>query len=77
LPRLIPIAGREYNIEIIISLVESNYVLVSTQIDNERIINHYNQFGLIESSEESDLSYYGFPARKNLNISLRSKVEKL
>jgi hypothetical protein len=77
LPRLMPVSGREYSIETVLSLVESNFVLVSTQYDNERIMSHYNQFGLIETGEESNLSYWGFPGRKNLNISIKSKLEKL
>jgi len=54
-----------------------NYVLIASEIENNRLINHYNQFNLIVAARGNFWSYAGIAVRKNLDNKLKAKINKL
>ncbi len=68
---------RKYSLEIISKLIKHEYVLISSEASNIRMLKHYSQFNLIETKVIEQESYNGILVRKNLNKRLKSRIEKL
>jgi len=69
--------NRTYRIDTIFRIVDDNYVLIASEMGNNRLMNHYNQFNLIMAAREKYSKFSGITARKNLDNRLRAKINKL
>ncbi len=67
---------RKYSLEIISKLIKHEYVWISSEQSNIRILNHYSQFHLYASNIIEQESFGGILIRKNLDKILKSKIKK-
>jgi hypothetical protein len=68
---------RKYSLEIISKLIKHEYVYISSEQSNMRILKHYSQFKLFESKAIEQESFNGVLVKKILNESLKSRIRKL
>ncbi len=58
-------------------LIKHEYVWISSEASNIRILKHYSQFNLIEAKVSKQESFNGILVRKNLHKRLKSRVKQL
>ncbi len=68
---------RKYGLEIISKLIKHEYVYISSEQSNTRILKHYSQFNLYVSKVIEQEYFIGILVRKNLDQILKSKIRKL
>jgi hypothetical protein len=62
---------RKYSIETVHKLIGHKYVLISSESSNNRMINHYNQYNLIEAGDDIYTSFTGIAVRKTLEKKIK------
>ncbi len=68
---------RKYSLEIISKLIKHEYVWISSEASNFRILKHYSQFNLIITRVSEREGYNGILVRKNLNKRMKSRIGEL
>ncbi len=68
---------RKYSLEIISKLIKHEYVWISSEASNIRILKHYSQFNLIITRISEREGYNGILVRKNLNKRMKSRIGEL